>query len=418
MRHFIACLGIVFLVFGCADPNGPSKTVRLKVQQPIYMAYSELRSAVRVTEAPELKQPGKIYVYGRYLLVSEIGKGVHVFDNANPSAPREVAFITVPGTGDLAVRDNILYVDSYIDLVAIDITDPASPSEVHRVKDIFPQSLNTDGYHYADPDSGIVVGWREVEVDVEQRDGTLYFEDEVLRLGSGRGGESPVSPSAGGGGQSGTGGSMARFTIVQSWLYAVTQSDLQLFNITTPSRPLVWARVNLGWGIETIFPYKDKLFIGSMTGMFIFDNSNPSSPTMLSEFRHARACDPVVAADTMAYVTLRSGTMCGGGQNQVDLISISDLMAPRLIKSYFMQEPNGVGIDGTTLFVCDGRAGLKIFDASNPLNLRLLAHMPDWHAYDIIPLGSRAILTGNSGIVQFDYTNPSAPFILSTIHKK
>lgn len=421
MKHLLTLLAIIVVLAGCADPNGPSKTIRMKIQQPVYMSYQALRSAVRVDAPHEVVKPGKIYAYGRYLLVSEIGEGIHIIDNTTVTNPRYVAFVVVPGTGDMAVRDNIMYVDSYVDLVAIDISNPEQARVVHRIEGIFPQALNATDFHYADPDSGVVTGWREVEVDVDVSDGHYRWGDIALDrpVASDRA-EGPGAPSSGGsnGGQTGTGGSMARFTIVRSWLYAVTHSDLQLFNISTPARPLVWSRVNLGWGIETIFPYKDKLFIGSMTGMFIFDNSDPSSPTMMSEFRHARACDPVVATDSLAFVTLRSGTMCGGAQNQLDVLDITDLLNPKLIKSYFMQEPQGVGIDGTTLFVCDGRAGLKIYDASRPAQLRLLSHTPDWNTYDIIPLGGTAILSTREGVMQIDYSNPQAPRVLSTLYNR
>jgi hypothetical protein len=421
MKHILSVVLIALVVGACADPNGPTKTVRIKMQQPVYMSFADLRSAVRVDAPHEVVKPGKIYVYGHYLLISEIGDGVHIVDNSNPSNPRYVAFVVVPGTGDMAVKDNIMYVDSYVDLVAIDITNPEQARVVHRIEAIFPQALNATEFYYSDPDSGVVTGWREVEVDVEVDNGRYQWGDVSLdRPVSSDRAEGPGAPSSGGnsGGQTGTGGSMARFTVVRSWLYAVTHSDLQLFNLATPSRPLVWSRINLGWGIETIFPYKDKLFIGSMTGMFIFDNSDPSSPSMLSTFSHARACDPVVATDSLAFVTLRSGTMCGGGQNQLDVIDITNLMNPRLIKTYFMQEPQGVGIDGSTLFVCDGMAGLKIYNASRPASLQLLAHIPDWNAYDIIPLGGTAILSTREGVMQIDYSNPQAPRVLSTLYTR
>ncbi len=421
MKHILTFAILALVLAACADPNGPSKTVRIKMQQPVYMSYEALRSAVRVDPPHQVVKPGKIYVYGNYLLISEIGEGIHIVDNSTNTNPRYVAFVVVPGSGDMAVKDNIMYVDSYVDLVAIDISNPEQARVVHRIEGIFPQALNATEFYYSDPDSGVVTGWREVEVDVDVSDGQYRWGDVPLdRPVSSDRAEGPGAPSSGGsgGGQTGTGGSMARFTVVKSWLYAVTHTDMQLFNIATPSRPLVWSRINLGWGIETIFPYKDKLFIGSMTGMFIFDNADPSSPSMLSTFSHARACDPVVATDSLAFVTLRSGTMCGGGQNQLDVINIADLMNPRLVKSYFMQEPQGVGVDGSTLFVCDGRAGLKIYDASQPANLRLLSHMAEWNAYDIIPLGGTAILSTREGVQQIDYSNPHAPRVLSTLYTR
>ena len=60
---------------------------------------------------------------------------------------------------------------------------------------------------------------------------------------------------------------MARLTIAGNYMYSVDRTDLQTFDISTPSDPKPWTKINIGWNIETIYPFKDKLFIGSMTGM-------------------------------------------------------------------------------------------------------------------------------------------------------
>ena len=78
--------------------------------------------------------------------------------------------------------------------------------------------------------------------------------------------------------------------------------------------------------------------------MQIFDNSNPSEPIHLSTFAHARVCDPVVVNDDYAFVTLRSGDRCSGFVNQLDVVDIKDLENPKLVKSYPMDNPHGLGV--------------------------------------------------------------------------
>jgi len=205
---------------------------------------------------------------------------------------------------------------------------------------------------------------------------------------------------------------MARFALYNNFLYTVGQSDMQLFNIEDAAQPVARNRINLGWGIETIFPYKDKLFIGSQTGMHIYDNANPANPVRLSTFQHARVCDPVVVHDNIAYVTLRNGTQCGGFINQLDVIDISSLTNPRLIKSYPMQNPHGLGVDFPNLFICEGKDGLKSLDARSALDVKQLEHITGMNAYDVIPLGRFAgtetlLMVGQDGLYQFDYSNPA-----------
>ena len=63
----------------------------------------------------------------------------------------------------------------------------------------------------------------------------------------------------------GTGGSMARFGLREDRLYTVDNTDLRVFDVSIPERPLYIRNVPTGnWGIETIFPFGNHLFIGSM----------------------------------------------------------------------------------------------------------------------------------------------------------
>ena len=100
---------------------------------------------------------------------------------------------------------------------------------------------------------------------------------------------------------------MARFTIVNNHLYAVSNSALNVVSIVNGADPVFTNKVQMTWGIETLYPFNNRLFIGSTTGMFIFDIANPTNPVQLGTFSHARKCDPVIADNTNAFVTLRTG---------------------------------------------------------------------------------------------------------------
>ena len=93
-----------------------------EVNNPVYMSYEDLRSAVRDTTPAEISKPGKIYLYGDFILVNEVRKGIHVVNNTDPANPEVISFIRIPGNIDMAIKNNILYADSYVDLVAIDIS--------------------------------------------------------------------------------------------------------------------------------------------------------------------------------------------------------------------------------------------------------------------------------------------------------
>lgn len=127
---------------------------------PITMTRAELNESVKFQTARALKQTGKIYVYGSYLLINERYEGVHIFNNANPANPQKLGFIAVPGCLDMAVKNNILYVDNAVDLVSVNISNPASPAVTKRIQNSFPMNtVSPDGYTYTMTGDKIIVGW-------------------------------------------------------------------------------------------------------------------------------------------------------------------------------------------------------------------------------------------------------------------
>ncbi len=107
---------------------------------------------------------------------------------------------------------------------------------------------------------------------------------------------------------------MARFTISGDWLYTVDDNYLNVVSIANPGSPAASEeRHRIGGNIETIFTMDTLLFIGSQSGMYIYNIKRPEFPRHVSTTLHFRSCDPVVAVDTLPFVTLNSslGSWCG-----------------------------------------------------------------------------------------------------------
>ncbi|MGB3779348.1 MAG: hypothetical protein WA960_13395 [Tunicatimonas sp.] len=199
----------------------------------------------------------------------------------------------------------------------------------------------------------------------------------------------------------GQGGSLARFAIRGDHLYTVDRNDLHVYDISDANQPRKVNQVSVGVQIETIFPRQDKLFIGSQSGMFIYDIAQPTQPRFVSNYIHVVACDPVVADERYAYVTLRSiNNVCGNFTNQLDIVDIRDLRNPFLHRTYPMTQPKGLGVDGNELFVCDD--GLKVFDISNVDSLVQKYHFRI-EANDVIPYRDHLMVIGDDGLYQYRY---------------
>src|SRR6266446_6677913 len=114
-------LCISFLLQGCLKDK---LTQTYSILVPIYKAKDEVYGNIKSNVPQEIQSPGKIFLYGNYIFLNEIDKGVHIIDNSNPASPVEKAFIDIPGNLDIAVKGSTLYADLYTDLVVVDISNP------------------------------------------------------------------------------------------------------------------------------------------------------------------------------------------------------------------------------------------------------------------------------------------------------
>lgn len=202
--------------------------------------------------------------------------------------------------------------------------------------------------------------------------------------------------------ETGTGGSLARFTIKGDYLYAVDYSNLSTYNIADPTSITLSEKTNVGFGVETIFPYNDLLFLGAENGMYIYSLSNMASPRQVSFTSHIRSYDPVVVQGDYAYVTLRSNNGWWSSRNELQIYNISNLNSPSLLKTYPMDGPQGLGISGNKLFVCDN--GLKVFSITDGIYLDLIKYFPI-DAIDVIPQEQHLYVIASNGLYQYEYSN-------------
>ena len=424
-KLIVLCL--VLSVFGfnsCLKDDCTSRQTFVRFD-PILKTVEAIRNEYNVGPARELKSPGKIYVYNKYLFVNEVNEGIHIYDNTNPKNPINLSFITIAGNRDMAVKSNVLYADNAVDLLAIDLTEVSAPKLLKRLTSVFNKSY---GWGIA-ANQTILVGYSKSNVTQVIDCSSSNFGQSVF---NGAGGvfwqnldasSSKVNASGagfvgGGGSNIGVGGSQARFGIVGNYLYGIDQSDLHVIYIDDPKNPKEGKSISVNWNIETLFPYKDKLFIGAQNGMYIMDNRNPEAPTLLSTFTHARSCDPVYVDGDIAYITLSDGSACQNFTNELDVVDISTITSPKLITKYPMQHPLGLSVLDKKLYLCEGKFGFKVFDAKNNLtiDINLLSHLTTLAAYDVIALdASHLIVVGDTGLSQLDATDPKSIKTLSII---
>nr|WP_298924531.1 hypothetical protein [uncultured Allomuricauda sp.] len=408
-KKALLILSLATLIFVSCDSNDDNDGYAdYLVARPLIMSKAEFANGVDIIAPRPIDESGKVYTYEDYIFINDKYQGVHVIDNSNPQQPQKVSFIKIPGNVDISVKDDFLYADSLMDLVVIDISDLNNLNTVNRLENVlynnifFPFEADIVEYDTYDYDTEILVGWETVTesrltAEVEQNRGIGIFDDVALN-----------EASDGGTGQ---GGSLARFKIVDDYLYAVDSHNINVFDISDLENPEDLEDVYAGFDIETIFNRGNHLFLGSMRGMYIYDISSPATPTFVSEFQHGTACDPVVVDGDYAYVTLRGGNECGALESGLFIVDISDITDPKLAVDYPMDEPYGLGIKDEKLFVCDGSSGLKVYDKTDVEDIKMLNHFKDIVTFDVIPLESHLIMVGDEVLYQYEYLDDEIKLI-------
>ena len=422
MKHSLllrfAFVGLVLATLsGCLRDECTSTRTYVRFD-PIYKLPADFRVGVSAESPRTLRNPGKMYAFDTYLFINELHEGIHVIDNSNPASPQNIAFWKIPGNVDMAIRGNHLYADQYVDLLTIDISDLQNPQVVCTSQEAFQ-------LHGFTPQLGYLVDYQQTEITEEipcndsRWNNNWFMQGDVLFAEASLssffdGSNNGIRRSNGIPASTGIAGSYARFGLHDQFLYTVDNFMLRTWSLQNPTCPSRRDSLYVGWNIETIFPWKDRLFVGSQTGVFIFNNTNPARPVQEAVFNHATGCDPVVCDENNAYVTIHGGTNCNGTFNQLDVIDIKNLPNASLSKSYPMTKPMGLSVTNEHLFLCDD--GLKIFDKSDPLNMVQLSHLKNMTTYDVIAFSDEHLMViGDGGFYQFDVSNPEDPKQISLL---
>lgn len=385
------------LLFMVALSNCSDKSIlEYKSTERVNIALSvdDIRNGFAVEQAKSIEKPGNIYVYDNYLFINELYDGLHIIDNTDPSHPLSIAYIRIPGNSDVVIRNNLMYANSGPDMVILDLSNPTKVQFVKRIANAFFESSKLSNGLYL-----IGTGEKEVTVKRNMSRGWNYsfgviYEDQPTVLNSSR--------------TDGVGGSMARIVLADNYLYFVNNSNLIPIDITIPNEPAVKTSVALGRGtIETLYKYKEFLFVGSMNGVFILDyKTNPAVPTILSSVQHIRSCDPVVVQDDIAFSTLSNMSSCGGGINELMVLNVKNAASPVIIAEYFMSTtPLGLGVIGNNLFVCQGVNGFAWYKTDNLKEIinNKVSEDVNIHARDIIIIDNKLIITGDNGVAQYTF---------------
>jgi len=170
MRQLILLFSISLFLYAC-DPAKDELIGTVDAYVPVYSSIAEINQ-ISVEPQKQTLHAGKIYAYGDYIFQNDLYSGIHIIDNTDRNNPRKIAFLKLPLSTEIAVKDNYLYSDNYNDLVVFDISDPAKPLLVKRVNNViapasqkFPPFSNVY-FQCPDNSKGIIVRWELRNINI------------------------------------------------------------------------------------------------------------------------------------------------------------------------------------------------------------------------------------------------------------
>ncbi|MGB7395712.1 MAG: hypothetical protein WA913_15095 [Pricia sp.] len=159
----ILFLGIILQ--SCWPTTGPMDDDFVQAEsryEPVVMDRSVFEKSVVLANSLSIGTSGKIYIKDNLLFINEVKKGFHIYDNSDPSSPKAIRFLAAPGSTDLAIRNDMVYINQARDLIAVEYDGAKnSISLTKRIPDTFPEMLSPDGFFPFDlPENSVVVDWK------------------------------------------------------------------------------------------------------------------------------------------------------------------------------------------------------------------------------------------------------------------
>ena len=385
---FQTLLCLLFLSCGLNNSKNCTKKVIDERDVHVYYTAAEKRSEPEIEQPKPLKHIKKMLSEKHYVYLTEEHEGIHVIDNIDPANPKCISFIKIAGNWDMTIKGNILYADSYADLLIFDVSNPAKPRLIRRLDDVFDWDNVIGRYLNAGLEKEMVQ-----EVNHIKKEYHIACNDEIDFENKNT---AEVAKN----------GSMSRFCRQGNYLYSIDDLDLYVFNISYADNPVKVNKLRVEDKIETVFAHKKRLFIGGLQGVYMYDITSPDKPKQLDIFRHVESCDPIIIDEAFAYISTRAESACRRGKNALFVLDVSNFDKCSQIAEFPMQHPYGLAINDNRLYVAEAEFGVKMFSTTEKDRIAdsLLASDKSLHAFDLIALKDKKqlLMTGNDGFYVYD----------------
>ena len=159
MKKTLLLLLITYTFSSCFRPENNSWEETYYI--PVILQRSVFEKSIVLENPQPIIKSGKIYIKGDLIFINDVNKGFHVYDYSDPKNPVRLQFIKAPGATDLAIIDDIIYINQAVDLVTITYNSAIKKIEItNRNKNVFPQKKSPNGFSGNHNENEIIVDWK------------------------------------------------------------------------------------------------------------------------------------------------------------------------------------------------------------------------------------------------------------------
>jgi hypothetical protein len=350
---------------------------------------------------------------------------------SDPSNPTELGKVVLPGSPlNLAVKDNLVYIAAFdAGLRIIDVSDPANPSQVG-----FFDTVEGTVFPIFDLASDVAVSGDFAYV-VDQTDGV-----RIINVSD------PANPAEVGFFDNDT-SSFRQVTVIGDFVYLTEFQGLRIIFVANPASPIevgflklrgfgrtvtvdgdmAYVADTIGMRIIDVSNFASPKAVGffetgdtpyaitvngeyaylaaQLTGLQIFDVSNPRNPNFVSSFSYEDCYDcgrDVALKGDLAYLV---------GEVGLRIINVSDPANPAEVGGIVTEGfPLAVAVSGNYAYVAALEGGLRIIDVSSPQSPTEVGFFANAINEDVVVRDNLAFVAGfDAGLRIIDVSNPASP---------
>ncbi|CAD0004650.1 hypothetical protein [Flavobacterium salmonis] len=159
MKKLLLLLLIAFVFTSCLRLENNSWEENQ--YKPVVLQRSVFEKSIVLENAQTITKSGKIYIKGDLMFINDVNKGFHVYDYSDPKNPVRLQFIKAPGATDLAIIDDVIYINQAVDLVTIKYNSATKKIDItNRNKNVFPQKKSPNGFSGNPRENEIIIDWK------------------------------------------------------------------------------------------------------------------------------------------------------------------------------------------------------------------------------------------------------------------